>query len=138
MATYTSNYGLHQWAPEDNFLRTDFNEDLEKIDTALQTLETDKASVESMQAVQELTQQRCRIITGSYQGDDTRDRFIDIGTQPKVVAISYIYSTYLAFTDYVNNSIVVQDNGFFVSHTTLSASLNESPKMYHYLVMLYE
>lgn len=35
MATYTPNYGLHQWVPEDVFVRTDFNEDLEKIDTTL-------------------------------------------------------------------------------------------------------
>lgn len=35
MATYTPNYGLHQWVPEDTFLRTDFNEDFQKIDTAL-------------------------------------------------------------------------------------------------------
>ena len=30
MATYTSNYQLHQWVPGDNFLRTDF----QKIDAA--------------------------------------------------------------------------------------------------------
>ena len=38
MANYTPNYQLHQWAPEDKFLRTDFNEDLNKIDTALGAL----------------------------------------------------------------------------------------------------
>ena len=35
MATYTENYQLHQWVPEDDFLRTDFNTDFQKIDTAL-------------------------------------------------------------------------------------------------------
>ena len=35
MATYTPNYGLHQWEAGDNFLRTDFNADFSKIDTAL-------------------------------------------------------------------------------------------------------
>ena len=35
MATYTPNIGLHQWAPEDDFLRTDFNTDLSKIDAVL-------------------------------------------------------------------------------------------------------
>ena len=35
MANYTPNYGLHQWVPEDNFLRTDFNQDFAKIDQAL-------------------------------------------------------------------------------------------------------
>ena len=35
MSRFTPNYQLHQWDPEDNFLRTDFNTDLSKIDTAL-------------------------------------------------------------------------------------------------------
>ncbi len=35
MAGFTPNYQLHQWEPTDNFLRTDFNQDFEKIDTAL-------------------------------------------------------------------------------------------------------
>ena len=39
MATYTPNYQLHQWIPEDKFLRTDFNEDFSKIDTALKAAE---------------------------------------------------------------------------------------------------
>ena len=39
MATYTPNYGLHQWVPEDNFQRTDFNEDFLTIDTHVGALE---------------------------------------------------------------------------------------------------
>ena len=36
MATnYTANYGLCQWEPGDNFLRTEFNQDNAKIDAAL-------------------------------------------------------------------------------------------------------
>ena len=35
MAGSTPNYGLHQWEPTDQFLRTDFNQDLSAIDTAL-------------------------------------------------------------------------------------------------------
>ena len=35
MANYTPNYRLHQWEPEDKFLRTDFNEDFASLDTAL-------------------------------------------------------------------------------------------------------
>lgn len=50
MASYTEHYQLHQWEPGDAFLRTDFNEDLEKIDAALE----DKGN--------------CRIATGSYAG----------------------------------------------------------------------
>ena len=35
LANYTEHYGLHQWVPEDDFLRTDFNTDFALIDTAL-------------------------------------------------------------------------------------------------------
>ena len=35
MASYTANYGLHQWEAADDFLRTDFNADHLLIDTAL-------------------------------------------------------------------------------------------------------
>ena len=35
MADYTPNYQLHQWVAQDPFLRTDFNQDLQKIDAAL-------------------------------------------------------------------------------------------------------
>lgn len=44
MANYTPNYGLHQWVPEDNFLRTDFNEDLAKIDAAIKAAEETAAA----------------------------------------------------------------------------------------------
>ena len=41
MANYTPNYQLHQWEPEDPFLRTDFNQDLQKIDNAITALRED-------------------------------------------------------------------------------------------------
>ena len=50
MANYTEHYQLHQWEGSDPFLRTDFNEDLAKIDTAL------------------VGKGNCRIATGSYAG----------------------------------------------------------------------
>lgn len=41
MANYTPNYQLHQWEPQDPFLRTDFNQDLQKIDNAITALRED-------------------------------------------------------------------------------------------------
>lgn len=41
MADYTEHYQLHQWVPEDDFLRTDFNTDFAKIDAALAGLAAD-------------------------------------------------------------------------------------------------
>ena len=43
MASYTANYGLHQWEAADDFLRTDFNTDFGIIDGALAGLEDGKA-----------------------------------------------------------------------------------------------
>ena len=48
MASYTQNYQLHQWEAEDDFLRTDFNEDFAKIDEAIA--------------------EKTEIVTGSYVG----------------------------------------------------------------------
>ena len=45
MATYTPTISLHQWAPEDPFLRQDFNEDFQKIDTAIQNVRTSPSGI---------------------------------------------------------------------------------------------
>lgn len=39
MASYTQHYQLHQWEPTDDFLRTDFNQDHQKIDAAIKATE---------------------------------------------------------------------------------------------------
>lgn len=44
MANLTANYRLHQWEPTDPFLRTDFNQDLAAIDTALGRAERSAAA----------------------------------------------------------------------------------------------
>ena len=64
MANYTPNYRLHQWQPQDPFLRTDFNEDLKKIDQAIP-----------------------KIITGSYVGDGAQTRTIPLEHTPSAVYV---------------------------------------------------
>ena len=71
MATYTANYGLHQWVPEDVFVRTDFNEDLAKIDTALGNMSNAKAE----------------LVIGTYVGDGAASRTINLGFQPKALLL---------------------------------------------------
>lgn len=66
MANYTQHYKLHQWESTDNFLRTDFNTDLEKIDTALG--------------------EKTECISGSYTGNDA-DQEIQLGFQPSAVLL---------------------------------------------------
>ena len=54
MANYTAHYQLHQWEPEDSFLRTDFNEDNKKVDSALKEL-TDTINTKTSQLSATLT-----------------------------------------------------------------------------------
>ena len=100
MANYTEHYQLHQWEGSDSFLRTDFNEDLEKIDTVLGAL-----SVE-------------RIAQGSYVGDGTNDRIIQLPFAPKFVIVfghycSGPYDNYMLsiITEEDNRSIASSDCG---------------------------
>ena len=71
MATYTPNYGLHQWESSDDFLRTDFNTDHALIDAALGELAADKAE----------------IVTGMYTGNGANSQFISLGFAPKAVLV---------------------------------------------------
>ena len=67
MASYTQHYQLHQWEPTDDFLRTDFNTDLEKIDDALG--------------------EKSGIVTGSYTGNDAESQSISLGFHPQAVLV---------------------------------------------------
>ena len=74
MATYTEHYGLHQWESTDDFLRTDFNTDFQKIDAALAGIQAD-------------TDGKVEMVTGTYQGDGSDERTITLGFQPKALLL---------------------------------------------------
>ena len=57
--TKTTNYQLNQWAKSDRVLMEDFNSDNAKIDAALAG--------------------KAELVTGSYTGDGTNDRTVDLG-----------------------------------------------------------
>ena len=71
-SSYTEYFQLNQWAAEDKVLRAEFNEDNRKIDQALRALAG---------AVP-------RIVTGTYTGDGTESRLIDLGFAPKAIYVS--------------------------------------------------
>lgn len=96
MATYTEHYQLHQWEGSDPFLRTDFNEDLEKIDTALGALSVD------------------RIAQGSYVGDGTNDRIIQLPFAPKFVIVFGHYCSG-PYDNYMLSIITEEDNRYVAS-----------------------
>ena len=66
MANYTQHYHLHQWEPEDSFLRTDFNGDFQRLDEALAGLDGRKPELR----------------LGRYTGDGTQNRAVALGCAP--------------------------------------------------------
>ena len=72
MASYTEHYQLHQWEPEDPFLRTDFNDDFKKIDTALGRIP--------------------QIVVGTYAGTENvlTPTTVNLGFRPSLVIITQV------------------------------------------------
>ena len=91
MAAYTTNYQLHQWEASDDFLRTDFNEDFAKIDTAIKGVETGANTALALKADAGTTQTalaaKAEIAVGAYTGDGTESRTITLGFQPKALLL---------------------------------------------------
>ena len=90
----TQHYQLNQWEAEDKVLRTEFNEDNQKIDQALQK----KADQEALTALQSLVSQKAdstdleemrsnlvQIAAGAYTGDGAASRLISLPFSPKAV-----------------------------------------------------
>ncbi len=67
----TTNYQLHLWEPEDDFLREEFNENSTKTDAALAAHDKDIAA-------------RLRIVSGSYTGSGGSSKTIDFGVEAMV------------------------------------------------------
>ena len=81
MATNTSEHlGLHLWEPTDQVLRTEFNQNWTKIDTAV------NAAQETAEAAQSAAEQRPYVI-GSYTGNGGTQS-ITLGFQPSFVIIT--------------------------------------------------
>ena len=113
MATYTTNYQLHQWEASDSFLRTDFNTDFQKIDAAIRGVETTlSAAIAGKSAA----------VGGSY----VEYREIDLGFSPRAIVHFYAGSVaFLVYPDHpqisdVDNKtmLAITENGFQVYRGT--------------------
>ena len=100
MASYTTNYQLHQWEASDSFLRTDFNTDFQKIDATIKGVETaantalaGKASTAALEAVQTLAEGKCGVVSGRYTGNGIGLWSISLGVYPQAVFISTYFAT---------------------------------------------
>ena len=61
----TSNYGLKRWDPEDRILHTEFNDNWDKIDTALKSNADKAAALQTALA----SCGNCKIVYGTYTGN---------------------------------------------------------------------
>ena len=131
MANYTQHYQLHQWEPNDNFLRTDFNTDFEKIDTALDALQT---AVEG----------KCQVVSGSYTGDGTENRSFDLGFAPSALlletstgargnGINAIAGLALPGLSVHDGAIGLTETGFSLNHDNKYHAVNGVGETFYYL-----
>ena len=140
MATYTSNYQLHQWEASDSFLRTDFNTDFQKIDAAIKGVETaantalalkaDKT--ELTQACGALDEAKCETLTGSYTGNGANTRTIDLGCAPRAVFVG----EFLAVPGMAGSYLLSLTASGFQVRDSLGTSTNSSGETYYYLALV--
>ena len=140
MASYTTNYQLHQWEPSDSFLRTDFNTDFQKIDAAIKGVETaantalalkaDKT--ELTQACGALDEAKCETLTGSYTGNGANTRTIDLGCAPRAVFVG----EFLAVPGMTSNYLLSLTASGFQVRDSLGTSTNSSGETYYYLALV--
>ena len=93
-SNHTEHFSLNQWQADDQVLRTDFNEDNAKIDSALKDLaaaQAEKADKKDLDALasevgKKLASMPC-LVTGTYTGDGAESRLISLGFQPKALLV---------------------------------------------------
>lgn len=135
MAQYTENLGLHQWEPEDNFLRSDFNEDFGKIDAALGALETGSATrtelSQARQALEQLIAARSRMAVGTYAGNGSTVT-VNLGFKPRFVRVQSGRTSLNAFVIEGRGSsgISITSNGF--TAVSGNSCLNDIDTTYTY------
>ena len=140
MASYTTNYQLHQWEASDSFLRTDFNTDFQKIDAAIKGVETaantalalkaDKT--ELTQACGALDEAKCETLTGSYTGNGANTRTIDLGCAPRAVFVG----EFLAVPGMAGSYLLSLTASGFQVRDSLGTSTNSSGETYYYLALV--
>ena len=139
MANYTQHYHLHQWEPEDSFLRTDFNGDFQRLDEALAGLDGRKPELR----------------LGRYTGDGTQNRAVALGCAPRAVLLfcrdreallawpgaPYVY----AYNNRPGNMLILTETGFQVHYDHYEVGLsdndflpvtNKAGESYRYLALV--
>ena len=122
MATYTENYQLHQWVPEDDFLRTDFNTDFQKLDEALAGLQT-------------ALDGKCQLKRGNFNGNGGSSRLVITGPTPQALILSNGSTVVTVIDDDSTvGNVKIMANGFEVYSG--SPNMNQSGKRYNYVALI--
>lgn len=107
----TSNYGLKRWDPEDRILHTEFNDNWDKIDTAL------KGNADKAAALQTALAScgNCQIGISTYTGTGTRgEEYPTVITFPKMPTVFFVRGrgTFFAAQGGASEgSLIVYDSG---------------------------
>ena len=86
----TTNYGLNQWEATDQVLRTDFNQDNQKIDAALKGLADKDTALEgtlASQAAAIAAKGNCEIQYLTYVGNGSSSRSFTFSGKPLFICI---------------------------------------------------
>ena len=135
-SNYTTNYKLPLWEGGDSVLREEFNEAHEKMDTAIAAT--------------------AKIAAGTYTGDGTAERVIELGFAPKCVYVcppsgnlshstTHFFGGFAvvgspAITGYTvdPNPVTVVENGFRVLYHQKDGRYvltNNEGQVYHYFAL---
>ena len=152
MATYTPNYGLHQWVPEDQFRRTEFNEDFLKIDTALaakadtgstsstisnlQSQLSGKASASALNSLSATVNTKCRVVVGFYTGTG-QSMDVNLGAAPKAVfLVNGVAILCNIQGGGKNRQLSLNSSGFTVDPYTSGENFNYQGTPYRYVALI--
>lgn len=112
---HTEHYNLSQWLPEDKVLRTDFNEDNQKIDAALSELAGSlegKADDSDLTELNKLVQRRnCGAQALYYTGDGSTTKTLTFNGRPLIVHIMGMNHHLCAIKDSPKADSVYVPNG---------------------------
>lgn len=122
MANYTPNYQLHQWEPQDPFLRTDFNQDLQKIDTALDTLADKSAALEAAVALCG----NCKTECISYSGNGSSSTTISFVHKPLLFLIQGYNGMLISIVQSEKTISFIQGVDVYFDDSTLTWSGNQA------------
>ena len=115
-SNYTTNYQLNQWEAGDQVLRTEFNQDNQKIDTALAGLAGQNSILETALA----QKGNCRIELITYTGDGTygsgHPKTLTFSAVPKAVIIVGYHAIAFLQGGSTTNTMVCSGEGNIDAH----------------------